>query len=66
MVGGTFSGSFEVVVVSLGGRVACLMKLDARYFEAFYRGRRFQPFVLRGCYNSYVNEKKGFNITSFM
>ncbi len=37
MVGGAFSGSFEVVVESLGGRVACLM--NTRYFEAFYRGR---------------------------
>ncbi len=27
MVDGAFSGSFEVVVVPLGGRVACLMKL---------------------------------------
>ncbi len=27
MVGDSFSGSFEVVVVPLGGRVACLMKL---------------------------------------
>ncbi len=27
MVGGAFSGSFEVVVVPLAGRVACLMKL---------------------------------------
>ncbi len=31
--------------------------LNIRYFEAFDRGRRFQPSVLRGCYSEYVNEK---------
>ncbi len=34
--------------------------------EVFYRGRIVQRSVLRGCYIEYVNEKKGFNTTSFM
>ncbi len=56
MVGGAFSGSFEVVVVPLAGRVACLMKLiETRYFEAFHRGRLFQPSVQRECYSEYIN-----------
>ncbi len=48
MVDGALSGSFEVVVVPLGGRVACLMKVLVRLS------------VLRECYSEYVNEKKGF------